>query len=610
MSLMMNPVLPVPGVDVSAKRMERNSGSDNSFAGHLDRHLDNKYYSDRDKLGVRSRSESQSQAEANRKARSKGNNDENISVKKNEKTNEENSETIASFLSQFMSELEEVAEQNVSSPGEWNVELPDLETIKQLAEDAGMSSAEIAQFLQQLDASDHKVDLTEFFTLLSQHFEQINEGSEVTVPEAELPLLESFLAKMGIPEQDITRIAQEAVTRDGVLDLAKFLQGLQSLQTGAQAESNNGEQVSAQITLTDWEAEQLQSILAQAGVTLEEQNELLPERFLNQVLGNGEAGKPVELTLDRLESILAQGISDAQKQQPQVDLPSFLTDLQHIVSQSNFENNSVGWTPVVQETVTALFQKIQELADLARAKVEEGRFFEEQDLDEDFVKWLNGLEKKFAQQAGQEGGANFSQDSSTNQSGQEMTTVNQPLVNQSSQETPTVFTVPESGQGGAVTADSARLAEMPRIPPQQLQQQVVQQLSTGVMRGLQNQEHHLVLRLYPQDLGEVKVNLVVHDDQVSVSFKMENSRVKEMLESNMQEFKDSMGQKGFQIGECSVSVGQQDDNGQELWQRFEQARKTIGAARKTLEDLPDDVLYHRVTSMGADGRENGVSIFV
>lgn len=134
------------------------------------------------------------------------------------------------------------------------------------------------------------------------------------------------------------------------------------------------------------------------------------------------------------------------------------------------------------------------------------------------------------------------------------------------------------------------------------------QLSAGVMRGLRSQEHHLVLRLYPQDLGEVKVNLHVRHEQVSVSFNMENARVKEMLESNMQEFKDSMAQKGFNLGECSVSVGQQND-GRESWHRYERARQVVEASRLTLADVPEESLYRQGGMLGAGG-ENGISLFV
>jgi flagellar hook-length control protein FliK len=129
------------------------------------------------------------------------------------------------------------------------------------------------------------------------------------------------------------------------------------------------------------------------------------------------------------------------------------------------------------------------------------------------------------------------------------------------------------------------------------------------MHGIRNDEHHLVLRLYPQELGEVKVDLLVRDGQVSINFNMENSRVKEMLESNMEQFRENMEQKGFSLGECSVSVGQRDDFDNE-WRRFMMVGNSKGLDRETLEDLPDDALYLRGDMLQLEGRGDSLSLFV
>ena len=664
MSVMMNPVMPLPGPEMSTKRIESAKETESSFASHLDRQLDDKYRSNKDKLGVEERVD---EKDAVKVQESNGGEKREVSVKEQEEsatapvpTHEdtkegEQDESLVDLLAQFMAELQEVAEKNTGLPGEWNVDLPDFDGLKQLAIDAGMNEEEIAQFIQQFDNPEKKVSLTDFFAALNQYFQEGDENPPATVPETELPMLEALLAKMGVPRQALEQVSEQAVTGEGNLDLTKFLQGLQQLEKGAFGPLKQVQLDSVQldplmldsvpldslpleaiqlapITLTKLETEQLQSILAQAGVTLEKQNELLPERFLNQVLGQAdEDGQPVELTLERLQNILKEGIANVNENEPDLDLPAFLTDLQKIVSQSTFESQSPGVTPVVQETVAAVFQKLQEMVDLAKVKVEENKFMEEQTVESEYVKWVTALQEKFSAssdgQSGQEKPANFTGgffQAESEENVAPLQTIYNPdslttmpvsdvaadtITSQATSPTVTSVPVADAAPDSLSTPEAARAALADRTPAKQLQQQIVQQLSAGVMRGLRNQEHHLTMRLYPQDLGEVKVNLTVQNEQVSVSFNMENAKVKEMLESNMQEFKDSMNQKGFTLADCFVSTGEQQESN-ELWQRFEMARKTIAAARETVADLPDDALYHQAAAEQMANHENGISLLV
>ena len=597
MSILMNPVLPVPGPEMSVKKAGGARDFESSFARHLDRQLDEKYGDNRDKLGV-----AQNNEKSQESLKAKDNSAHDAKSKSDDRNagGYDRAGSVAELLSQFLAELQEIAEQKAGVPGEWKAELPDVELLQQLAADAGMKEADFSQFMQQLENQDNKIGLVDFFEALTRYFQEMDESAPITVPEAELPMLEALLAKMGVAAESIARIADKAVTGDSKLDLSLLVQGLNG---AAEVEGL------VPVTLTDWEAEQLQNLLAEAGLTLEAQNELLPERLLNQVLGRENAGEQVQLSIERLQTILTDAIAGVRESQPKVDLTAFLSDLQKIISQSDFETQGVGFTPVVEESVTAVFQKLQELVDLARVKVEgnklgKNQLMEEQDFNDDFANWVNGLDEKFDQSAAQDETADFSGGTASGQSGEEVTAAK----SESASQPATTFTVKSGGQEVVVAPDAGKGEAAARNPSRQLQQQVVQQLSDGVVRGLKSQEHHLVLRLFPQDLGEVKVNLTVRDAHVSVSFNMENARVKEMLESNMQEFKESMNQRGFSLGECFVSVGQQSNG--ESWQRFEMARQAVKAARETMADLPADALYLQAAASRMDGRQNGINLIV
>ncbi|MHB8150499.1 MAG: flagellar hook-length control protein FliK, partial [Desulfobulbia bacterium] len=105
-----------------------------------------------------------------------------------------------------------------------------------------------------------------------------------------------------------------------------------------------------------------------------------------------------------------------------------------------------------------------------------------------------------------------------------------------------------------------------------------------------------------------KVEMTVRDNQVAVSFSMENSKVKAVLESNLEQFRENMEKQGFALGECMVSLNKDSDSN-EAWQQFQAAslEKGAGQRRTTLADLPENILYQR--AQPENGRENGVDLF-
>ncbi|MFZ5758624.1 MAG: flagellar hook-length control protein FliK [Thermodesulfobacteriota bacterium] len=599
MSIMMNPVLPVAAPELPATNSTRGrQGVERSFADHLDQRIEEKMGGKRDKLGVGRPEQREPVGEKRQAGRDEGRPQKSADPSASDR--QQSAADLAAILADMMDFLKDVAQSTLEVPGEWQVELTDDGFLQQFALAAGMDEADFAQFVQQMGEADGPVRLVDMLTALSNHFAEQETEAAITVPETEWPLLETLLARMGVSREALDAISARATTGDGAINLDLLLQGLK--------EAGAGEDLSL-VTLSDWEAEQLQNLLAQAGVTLEEQNELLPERFLNQVLGREGADRSVAMSMERLTAMLNDALTGVRDSQPKIDLPAFLANLQQVMATAEFQNQGVGWTPVIEESVNAVFQQLQEIVDLSRIRIEEAQAAEEQLLNEDVAEWFKKVEEKFAELANRDpGGDPAGNNGAAGQTAEESGNLQAPA----SQRANGNLVVSQSSHDVAQAAETARSEAGPRTPQRPLpQQHVFQQLSDGVVRGLRNQEHQLVLRLYPQELGEVKVNLLVRDEHVSVSFSMENARVKEMLESSMEEFKQSLDQKGFKLGECFVSVGQQDDGGSELWQRFALARDAVRAARATLADVPDNALYLRADAgTGPSGRPDGISLFV
>lgn len=511
--------------------------------------------------------------------------------------------TIAALLGQFVQDLQKATGDQKLGPGEWSFPVPDPALLQKIAVDAGMNESQLTALMDKMKDQDGKLNLGDFLASFSRHFQTLQDEVPVTVPETDLPLLQSFLERLGLPVPEVGRISEAAVRGDNTLDLQKFLAGLKNLP---------GEGIA---DITALEAEELQDLLANAGVSRQLQRALLPER-LPVVEGLVESGPPVTLTLGRLKNMLAQAVDEVKANRLQADPLSFLADLQEVLSKSGFETKGPSLSSAVQGALVSVFEKLMESVDLAKVKVQQGT-----------AKADMALEKKLAQSEDLLSAQNA--DAATLLDGETVEPVpamdrdgqlgkegrNAPASGELFAENSSVFQVEAAGaaKGEAVSAaapssQAARpFVHIPNLPPG-LQQQSFTQLSQGVLQGLRNQEHHLILKLYPKELGEVKVEMTVRDNQVAVSFAMENSRVKEVLESNLEQFKENMEKQGFTMGECMVSLNR-DNDGNEAWQQFQAGSLEKGAGRRktTLADLPEDILYQR--AQPGNGRENGVDLF-
>ncbi|NLC08045.1 MAG: flagellar hook-length control protein FliK [Syntrophomonadaceae bacterium] len=89
------------------------------------------------------------------------------------------------------------------------------------------------------------------------------------------------------------------------------------------------------------------------------------------------------------------------------------------------------------------------------------------------------------------------------------------------------------------------------IRPQQLFQQLVQQARVMVKEGLSE----LQIQLKPEFLGRLNLHLAVENGLITARFMAENLQVKQIIESNLNQLKQSLGEQGLQIDRLEVSVG-------------------------------------------------------
>jgi flagellar hook-length control protein FliK len=79
------------------------------------------------------------------------------------------------------------------------------------------------------------------------------------------------------------------------------------------------------------------------------------------------------------------------------------------------------------------------------------------------------------------------------------------------------------------------------------------------------------LTLNPPDLGPLQVVIHVHNDKADTSFISNNAEVRQALQDGLSNLRDKMSESGLQLGQTSISAGQQS---QQQFQQAMQGRQT------------------------------------
>ncbi|MBN4067661.1 MAG: hypothetical protein COA82_05065 [Alkaliphilus sp.] len=85
---------------------------------------------------------------------------------------------------------------------------------------------------------------------------------------------------------------------------------------------------------------------------------------------------------------------------------------------------------------------------------------------------------------------------------------------------------------------------------------VLEQIVEKVLVNTTNNKSEMLIKLTPERLGNVSVNITVEKGLVNATLYAENYQVKEMLESNIEQLRTILIEKGLGIESLNVSVGQ------------------------------------------------------
>ncbi len=128
--------------------------------------------------------------------------------------------------------------------------------------------------------------------------------------------------------------------------------------------------------------------------------------------------------------------------------------------------------------------------------------------------------------------------------------------------TETVQGTIEAAQGIAVDlsteVDTVSVKEVkPQTVSHAFEDQVMDQVSNSVRLTMKQGGGEARMRLYPESLGELKIELSVEDGVMKAKFLVNNSMVKDVIEDNFARLRDSLTNNGLKVESFSVSVDQQ-----------------------------------------------------
>lgn len=89
---------------------------------------------------------------------------------------------------------------------------------------------------------------------------------------------------------------------------------------------------------------------------------------------------------------------------------------------------------------------------------------------------------------------------------------------------------------------------------------IIDQVAEQVDVTLVEDKSEMVIKLKPDHLGKVTMQISVENGNVTAKFLAESQRVKEALEANFQDLKDMLNKQGMNVQDLSVSVGNDNHN--------------------------------------------------
>lgn len=141
-------------------------------------------------------------------------------------------------------------------------------------------------------------------------------------------------------------------------------------------------------------------------------------------------------------------------------------------------------------------------------------------------------------------------------------------------------------------------------------QAVISQVLDGAAQILRDGSGRMVLTLQPPRLGTLDLDVVVQDNRVKMVILADNQEVKQMLQAGMDDLRNALQDKGFEIDRLDVLVqNRPDEDGQGFWQEAGFARDRSRRAEERKPGQDPDPVTPRATARPRREGDSGLSVF-
>jgi len=390
-----------------------------------------------------------------------------------------------------------------------------LAALGQVLADSGLEDEKINGVLNELAAGDLSLDqvLRSLGKLDLSGAQGSGSGGGLTATEDGLPALGQFFAGLGASAEIVGAVTSAFKTGEqiSVADLRNILgsadDGLMAPGLG-EADARNLESLLRSMGVTEGQMNSLSNLLTQTG------GQLSMNDFLNFLQG--------------LEDIPAKPVTGQSMEMVQAVLSNIVRDQQ------------LAKTPVFDEILT----KLQLLGD--------------QEIDDDFMKMSPALQALRGGISGQSqnsllgggsqgGGHNGQQPQQGDRESQEL--YRQMLHSQANNTDSNLAAAIDSAQNFQSYVNSDTLAR-------QISQKMVYSHRRGVNR--------LKMKLNPENLGRVDIELKVKGDQLVAHISAESREAYQALNSEIESLKEALAEGGLQIADLTLSFDDQESGGREF----------------------------------------------
>lgn len=149
---------------------------------------------------------------------------------------------------------------------------------------------------------------------------------------------------------------------------------------------------------------------------------------------------------------------------------------------------------------------------------------------------------------------------------------------------------------GTTEAGTVRLSSGEVLSENQIVNQILERVQ---VKGAGDQSQ-IVIRMHPEELGEVKLALTMEKDQLRAQLLTQNHQVQEVLEKHLPRLHEALGNQGVRLEDIQVSVDSNANPGREF---FEQQRQS-GSFRRQF-DSPAGIIADEPVIAANMAAQNG-----